>query len=46
MATGNHWWLDGIVGVTVLAICAWAVFGGADRLAGVRRPKGLAAAGD
>ncbi len=27
VATGNHWWLDGIVGVAVLAICAWAVFG-------------------
>lgn len=27
VATGNHWWLDGIVGVAVLAVCAWGVFG-------------------
>lgn len=27
VATGNHWWLDGIVAVAVLALCAWAVFG-------------------
>jgi membrane-associated phospholipid phosphatase len=27
VASGNHWWLDGIVGVALLAICAWAVFG-------------------
>jgi len=25
--TGNHWWLDGIVAVGVLAVCAWGVFG-------------------
>jgi hypothetical protein len=25
--TGNHWWLDGIVAVLVLIICAWGVFG-------------------
>jgi hypothetical protein len=23
VATANHWWLDGIVAVAVLAICAW-----------------------
>jgi PAP2 superfamily protein len=23
VATGNHWWLDGIVAVTVLVACAW-----------------------
>jgi hypothetical protein len=27
VVTGNHWWLDGIVGVGVLCACAWAVFG-------------------
>ncbi len=27
VATGNHWWLDGIVGVAVLAVCARAVVG-------------------
>ena len=25
--TGNHWWLDGVVAVGVLAVCAWSVFG-------------------
>jgi PAP2 superfamily len=27
VATGNHWWLDGIVAVLVLGACAWGVFG-------------------
>lgn len=27
VATGNHWWLDGIVAVGVLTLCAWAVHG-------------------
>jgi hypothetical protein len=27
VVTGNHWWLDGIVAVSILAICAWGVFG-------------------
>lgn len=27
VATGNHWWLDGIVATLVLVVCAWAVFG-------------------
>jgi PAP2 superfamily protein len=27
VATGNHWWLDGIVATAALAACAWAVFG-------------------
>jgi hypothetical protein len=27
VVTGNHWWLDGIVAVAILAVCAWAVFG-------------------
>lgn len=27
VATGNHWWLDGIVAVTILSICAWSVYG-------------------
>lgn len=25
--TGNHWWLDGIVAVAILALCAWGVYG-------------------
>lgn len=25
--TGNHWWLDGIVAVAILVVCAWAVYG-------------------
>jgi hypothetical protein len=27
VATGNHWWLDGIVAVGILVICAWSVRG-------------------
>jgi hypothetical protein len=27
VATGNHWWMDGIVAVGVLVACAWGVFG-------------------
>jgi PAP2 superfamily len=27
VATGNHWWLDGIVAVAILAVCAWGVAG-------------------
>lgn len=27
VATGNHWWLDGIVAIVVLLICVGAVFG-------------------
>ena len=27
VATGNHWWLDGIVAVFVLAVSAWSVYG-------------------
>jgi hypothetical protein len=27
VVTGNHWWLDGIVAVAVLASCAWGVWG-------------------
>lgn len=25
--TGNHWWLDAIVAVAILALCAWGVYG-------------------
>jgi hypothetical protein len=25
--TGNHWWLDGIVAVAILIVCAWGVYG-------------------
>jgi PAP2 superfamily len=27
VATGNHWWLDGIVAVAILSICAWSAYG-------------------
>ena len=27
VATGNHWWLDGIVAVVILSISAWSVYG-------------------
>jgi hypothetical protein len=27
VATGNHFWLDGIVAVMILSLCAWSVFG-------------------
>jgi membrane-associated phospholipid phosphatase len=27
VATGNHWWLDGIVAALLLALCAWLVAG-------------------
>jgi hypothetical protein len=27
VATGNHWWLDGVVAVAVLAASAWSVYG-------------------
>jgi hypothetical protein len=27
VATGNHWWLDGVVGVAVLIVCAWVRYG-------------------
>jgi hypothetical protein len=27
VATGNHWWLDGIVATLVLVVAAWGVFG-------------------
>lgn len=27
VSTGNHWWLDGIVAVSVLIVCAWARYG-------------------
>jgi hypothetical protein len=27
VATGNHWWLDGIVAVAVLVLSAWVVYG-------------------
>jgi hypothetical protein len=27
LATGNHWWLDGIVAVGLLSLCAWVVAG-------------------
>ncbi len=33
VSTGNHWWLDGIVGVAVLVACAWARVGLAAGLA-------------
>ncbi len=27
VSTANHWWLDGIVAVAILAVCAWGVVG-------------------
>ena len=27
VVTGNHWWLDGIVAVAILVVCAWGVYG-------------------
>jgi hypothetical protein len=27
VATANHWWLDGIVAVAVLVVCAWGRYG-------------------
>lgn len=27
LVTGNHWWLDGIVAVLLLVLCAWLVVG-------------------
>jgi PAP2 superfamily len=27
VCTANHWWLDGVVAVAVLAVCAWAQIG-------------------
>jgi drug/metabolite transporter (DMT)-like permease len=27
VSTANHWWLDGIVAVAILAACAWARYG-------------------
>jgi hypothetical protein len=27
VATGNHWWLDGIVATALLVLCAWGVHG-------------------
>ena len=27
VATGNHWWLDGIAAVAVLSLCAYGVYG-------------------
>jgi hypothetical protein len=27
VATGNHWWLDGVVAVAVLVVCAWFRYG-------------------
>jgi len=27
VVTGNHWWLDGVVAIAVLAVCAWGVYG-------------------
>lgn len=27
VVTGNHWWLDGIVAISVVVVCAWGVHG-------------------
>jgi membrane-associated phospholipid phosphatase len=43
VVTGNHWWLDGIVGVMILVVCAWSVRGvqKAWRLARTRRGRAV-----
>jgi hypothetical protein len=45
VVTGNHWWLDGIVGVAILVVCAWGVRGvqKAWRATRVRRQRVVAA---
>jgi hypothetical protein len=45
VATGNHWWLDGIVAIAILVVCAWSVRGvrAAWRSARGRRRPALAA---
>ena len=44
--TGNHWWLDGIVAVAILVLCAWGVYGVRSAwhaaLARLRTDRGLA----
>jgi hypothetical protein len=37
VATGNHWWLDGIVAIAVLVVCAWMRVGLASAWAASRR---------
>ena len=44
VVTGNHWWLDGIVAVGVLAVCAWGVFGVRTAWRALRQRLGAAAA--
>ncbi len=42
VSTGNHWWLDGIVGVAVLVVCAWSRAGVAAGWQRIRRgPTGV-----
>ena len=36
VATGNHWWLDGIVAVAILVGSAWLVIGARRTVASVR----------
>ncbi|MDT4939719.1 MAG: hypothetical protein QOG80_3390 [Pseudonocardiales bacterium] len=38
VVTGNHWWLDGIASVGVLAVCAWSVYGVRVGWHALRRP--------
>jgi hypothetical protein len=38
VATGNHWWLDGVVAVAVLVACAWVVRGAQAAWAAARPP--------
>ncbi len=38
VSTGNHWWLDGIVAVLVLVVCAWLRVGLARAWRAVVRP--------
>ena len=38
VATGNHWWLDGVVAVVLLAISAWGVYGVRTAWRALRKP--------
>lgn len=39
LVTGNHWWLDGVVAVSILAVCAWSVYGVRTAWHAIRPPR-------
>lgn len=43
LVTGNHWWLDAIVAVGVLVVCAWSVYGVRTAWRRLRGPRSVAA---